>query len=437
MNLNESVIRALNDLLAAGQAMTQGSNTQSTAGITPRPSMGGYVPDPSVVAAGVTQALPPPNKPSRSVPAMAPMPGGAVAPAPSPAAPPPGTMPQRIAGLGGAPQAISPLAFGGQLPAIPEGGLPQAGQENGGGFMDIIGQPEVWRALMNGGMRLMAASAPSTDPRSGSFGFGLSQGLGGAMEGMDDVREEKRQAENDEVNRRYKEAGIASMTAPEGVRLQKFYTDDGLEAYGYFDEGQRRMIQVGGAKAASGGGSGGAGGGGGNRKLTATEQNMVLEADDLVAKASDTIGGLQTALNLNEKAFEGALADGLTWVARQGLGNSEAGIATTQLNALVLETVLPNLKAIFGGQPTEGEREILLQMQAATTMSKEERAALLGRALEAAQRRIAREQEKAAALREGRYFEPGYAPSASGAPSGGGSPSGSVLQYNPNTKMIE
>lgn len=225
----------------------------------PRPSLGGYAADP-----GMTGLLAPPAP--APAPASGAGPTGLLSAPPSPgAAPPVGNPPpmlpppQPISPMVGAPQPISPLVTGGKLPELPAGGMAQQG---GKGFWDFLADPSVSRGLMEMGMRLMAASAPSTDPRSGSLGFGLSQGLGGFMKGQDDVKAEQRQAENDAINRLYKQATIDSMNAPEKPNIETFYDPaTGRERKGWYDFATNQINWVGGSKAAPQGAGGGSGGG--------------------------------------------------------------------------------------------------------------------------------------------------------------------------------
>lgn len=231
-------------------------------------------------APGFAPSMATPYSPPTNIPSNPNAPGFNAVPPPSPAAPagasspmmippvnvmgsapatPGGLMtPQPITPMTGAPQPISPLAVGGQLPALPAGGLAGQGGDNWWSFLE---DPAIQRALMQGGMRMLAASAPSTDPRSGSFGYALSEGFGGFQAGRDEQSALDRQRMNDEVNAAYKLAIAQGQVGGDGIKLQKYYDENGRETMGYWDAGQGRMVQVGGAKAATGGGVGGPGGG--------------------------------------------------------------------------------------------------------------------------------------------------------------------------------
>ena len=86
----------------------------------------------------------------------------------------------------------------------------------------------------------------------------------------------------------------------------------------------------------------------------------------------------------------------------------QGGIATQELKNVVTAQALESLKAVFGGMPTEGERKILLEIQGSVDQPKPVREAIYKRARAAAERRIAENARKAAALRSGQYFEGGY-----------------------------
>lgn len=289
----------------------------------PRPSLGGYAADP-----GMTGLLAPPAP--APAPASGAGPTGLLSAPPSPgAAPPVGNPPpmlpppQPISPMVGAPQPISPLVTGGKLPELPAGGMAQQG---GKGFWDFLADPSVSRGLMEMGMRLMAASAPSTDPRSGSLGFGLSQGLGGFMKGQDDVKAEQRQAENDAINRLYKQATIDAMTAPDGKAP---------ETREVYVNGRKQVVQWDGSQWVPVGGlgpavrvSGGAGGGGGPGTAPGgslglykgkEEQNKAIAFGSYIDRALPTIKAVTAA---------GQQPD---WFARNVAGNLPFGLGNFAL----------------------------------------------------------------------------------------------------------
>lgn len=62
---------------------------------------------------------------------------------------------------------------------------------------------------------------------------------------------------------------------------------------------------------------------------------------------------------------------------------------------IIGEQALSSMKSIFGGNPTEGERAILLDLQASASKTPKQRAEILNRAMTAANRRIQFSKQKA------------------------------------------
>jgi len=137
--------------------------------------------------------------------------------------------------------------------------------------------------------------------------------------------------------------------------------------------------------------------------LTVTDKNAILEADEAVAANKSTIGQLRSAIELSKKAYSGPGASYRGYAT--SLFGNEAGIATENLTNTVTGQALENLKATFGGAPTEGERKILLDVQGAASQAPEVREEIYRRAIAAAERRQKFNEERAAQLRGGTYYK--------------------------------
>lgn len=139
--------------------------------------------------------------------------------------------------------------------------------------------------------------------------------------------------------------------------------------------------------------------------LSAQEQKELFEAEDIVNASKSVILNLSKAKELNNKAYSGFAAGARRTIARNipGVSESEGVTATTEIENLVLSNGLDQLKAIFGGAPTEGERKILLDIQGSINMSPNERAKIWDRAMQAAARRMKSSQEKMDKIRKGAY----------------------------------
>lgn len=143
--------------------------------------------------------------------------------------------------------------------------------------------------------------------------------------------------------------------------------------------------------------------------LTATDKKAIFEADEGVLAAKTAIGSLDRAVKLSEKALSGPGASKLGYAA-SFLGESsdigKRGIATTQLDNEVTSNALSQLKAIFGGAPTEGERKILLDIQGASSQPHEVRKEIFARARGAAEARLRFNEQRAQELRGGQFYKP-------------------------------
>ena len=146
-------------------------------------------------------------------------------------------------------------------------------------------------------------------------------------------------------------------------------------------------------------------------KLSPTEQKELFEADDTVQSGVGAISSLKKALELNNKAYSGVGAGTRATIMSNLPGQSEAADATIALDNIIMDQALSQMKAIFGGNPTEGERAILLDLQASASKTPTQRKAILDRAIASTQRRVEFSRKKADDLRTGKYMQPGGGPS--------------------------
>lgn len=139
--------------------------------------------------------------------------------------------------------------------------------------------------------------------------------------------------------------------------------------------------------------------------LTATDKKAILEADEAVMNAEGVLPLLGRALELNDQAYSGPLA-GTRGMITGTLG-SDAGEATLELDNVVTGQALGQLKAIFGGAPTEGERKILLDMSGSSSLPPAVRKGIYQRAMQAVERRLQTYRDRANELRGGTFYKPG------------------------------
>jgi hypothetical protein len=137
--------------------------------------------------------------------------------------------------------------------------------------------------------------------------------------------------------------------------------------------------------------------------LTATDKQAIMAADEMVMSNQNVISNLKEAKDLSKKAlgFKGA---GIVAQGGALIGN-EASRATVEMDNLITQNALGQLKAVFGGAPTEGERAILMQIQGASSQPDAVRQKIFDRAIEMANKRLQFNQQKADELRGGTYYK--------------------------------
>lgn len=150
--------------------------------------------------------------------------------------------------------------------------------------------------------------------------------------------------------------------------------------------------------------------------LTAGDKQAIREADDAILANTTAIEQLQSVLSgkqgetLNDRAGYGAFADWQSWAARNdptGVFDDNKGQATTDLKNVVLGQALASLKTIFGSAPTEGERQILIELQASVDKTPDERKSIIERAIKLAEKRLQFNKDRASELRGQTYYKPG------------------------------
>ena len=158
-------------------------------------------------------------------------------------------------------------------------------------------------------------------------------------------------------------------------------------------------------------------GGGRSGGMSATAQKELIETEEQMQGGQAALDLFKQAKALNDQAMgftgAGALASAGTLLPDALRPNTVN--ATQNLDNILQTAALPQLKAIFGGMPTEGERKILLDVQGSSSKLASVRKEIFARAEKAIQARINFASEKAKRLREGTYFSGEGLPSISGA----------------------
>jgi len=141
------------------------------------------------------------------------------------------------------------------------------------------------------------------------------------------------------------------------------------------------------------------------RHLSSTQEKELFEQEDIINGSQSALLNLEKALKLSPKAYEGGTANlrRAAGTVIPGISRSEAQVASTEFNSIMGEQMLSQLKAIFGGNPTEGERKVLADLQGSLTMSHEERAPIIKNAMAAVIRRYKAAEARMKGIKGGAY----------------------------------
>lgn len=140
-----------------------------------------------------------------------------------------------------------------------------------------------------------------------------------------------------------------------------------------------------------------------DQELSATDKKAIMEAEESVLSAQTAVDALTQAKAISPNAYVGPTA-GIRGYA-MSLTGSEAGVATQELENIVSTNALGQLKAIFGVNPTEGERKILLQIQGSASQPDEVRQKIFDRGIALAKRRMEFNQRRAEDLKGGTFYK--------------------------------
>ena len=141
------------------------------------------------------------------------------------------------------------------------------------------------------------------------------------------------------------------------------------------------------------------------KHLSSTQEKELFEQEDIVNSSKSALLSLDKALALSPKAYEGGTAGARQIAGRYipGIKDSEAQAATSEFTSIMGEQMLSQLKTIFGGNPTEGERKVLADLQGSIGMSHTERAPIIKNAIAAVKRRLKAAEDRMKGIREGAY----------------------------------
>lgn len=142
--------------------------------------------------------------------------------------------------------------------------------------------------------------------------------------------------------------------------------------------------------------------------LTPSDREAVRDSDQKVLATGQGLDMLKQARVLSDRANQGPGMNAIAQVA--SLWGDKTAIDTIDFDNLLQSQVLPQLKVIFGGAPTEGERAILLELQGSSRLGREARNRILDRAITMADARLKFYNNQASEIRGGTYYNPGKGP---------------------------
>ena len=139
-------------------------------------------------------------------------------------------------------------------------------------------------------------------------------------------------------------------------------------------------------------------------KLTPPELKLKEETEDTIAAAASALTALDKALKLNPQTFTGSLGDMAQKYALGVVDPSHPKVkATEEQENLLANQALSSLKTLVGGNPTEGERKVIMDLQGIASKSLPVREGIIKGAIQATQNRLARNQKRLADIQSGAY----------------------------------
>lgn len=146
------------------------------------------------------------------------------------------------------------------------------------------------------------------------------------------------------------------------------------------------------------------------RKLEANERAKLFEIQEQLNADKTVIQTLDKMMKLVDKSYSGFGANGRAKVASGlGVGGAQAD-NTIAYDNLATSQALAQLKATFGGAPTEGERKILMDIQASANKTPAQKEQIIVNAFRAVQVRQAYREKFANGIRTGQYLIPTTTP---------------------------
>jgi hypothetical protein len=161
----------------------------------------------------------------------------------------------------------------------------------------------------------------------------------------------------------------------------------------------------------------------GTPKIDADTKKAIAAADTAAGSGQDFIDSMNTALELNDKAYSAfsTMAPSSAISGKAALesltGGEGPATKTMQLNNVVQNAAVQQFRQLFGPRATQRELQVLFDIKGSTDKPAAVRKDIYNRAIKIAQEKIDSNKAQAAALRGGTYYGAGGAtPAATAAP---------------------
>ena len=139
-------------------------------------------------------------------------------------------------------------------------------------------------------------------------------------------------------------------------------------------------------------------------QMSPTEINLRTETENNLTNIDQAIRDVSEAYRLNPNSYAGGWLDrGQRWLYEVAGSDDPRIVNTRRIDNLLGSQALGSLRAIFGGNPTEGERAILLELQGIGSRSLEERRQIMLRLAEVLEDRKASAQLRLDRILSGAY----------------------------------
>lgn len=142
------------------------------------------------------------------------------------------------------------------------------------------------------------------------------------------------------------------------------------------------------------------------RQLAANERAKLFEIQEQQNADISVVQTLDKMMKLVDNSYSGVAASGRAkGLSNIGLGGERAD-NTVLYDNLATSQALAQLKATFGAAPTEGERKILMDIQASANKTPMQKKQIIAQAFRAVQARQAYREKLANGIRTGQYIVP-------------------------------